>query len=212
MEHHAAIVTGASRGIGLALARVLGEQGYQMTICARKEDGLARVADQLRGEGVEADHFAANLTDEEAIKDLVQHHRERFGRLDVLVNSAGVGVGAAATEHRTKFVDMQYEVNVRSIILFYRECLDLLKTAGREHGNAWVVNVASLAGKSPQPWLSVYSATKAAVLAYTVAMNREFAEDGVKSVAFAGFVDTDMSDWVKLRRLSRLRRCSGQRT
>jgi NAD(P)-dependent dehydrogenase (short-subunit alcohol dehydrogenase family) len=198
MEHHAAIVTGASRGIGLALARVLGRQGYQITICARKEDGLARVADQLRGEGFAVDHVAANLTDEEAIKALVEHHRERFGRLDVLVNSAGVGVGAAATEHRTKFVDMQYAVNVRSIILFYRECLDLLKAAGREHGNAWVVNVASLAGKSPQPWLSVYSATKAAVLAYTVAMNREFAEDGVKSVAFApGFVDTDMSDWVK---------------
>jgi short-subunit dehydrogenase len=74
----------------------------------------------------------------------------------------------------------------------------LLRAAGGEHGNALVVNMASMAGKSPQPWLSVYSATKAAVVAYTTAMNKELNGAGVKSVAFCpGFVDTDMSDFVK---------------
>jgi NAD(P)-dependent dehydrogenase (short-subunit alcohol dehydrogenase family) len=138
------------------------------------------------------------MNDEEAIKAVVARHRERFGRLDVLVNNAGVGIGAAAGEHQTKFVDMQLDVNLRAIIIFYRECLEMLKAAGGEHRSALVVNLASMAGKSPQPWLSVYSATKAAVIAYTQAMNKELASGGVKSVAFApGFVDTDMADFVK---------------
>jgi NAD(P)-dependent dehydrogenase (short-subunit alcohol dehydrogenase family) len=141
---------------------------------------------------------AANLVDEEAIRSVVERHRERFGRLDVLVNNAGVGIGAAATEHQTKHIDLQLGVNVRATVCFYRECGELLKAAGAEHRSALVVNLASIAGKSPAPWLSVYSATKAAVIAYTQAMNRELNGDGVKSVAFCpGFVDTDMSDFVK---------------
>ena len=68
--------------------------------------------------------------------------------------------------------------------------------AGAEHHNALVVNLASIAGKSPAPWLSVYSATKAAVIAYTQAMNKELNADGIKSVAFCpGFVDTDMTEF-----------------
>ena len=74
----------------------------------------------------------------------------------------------------------------------------MLRAAGAEHRNALVVNMASLAGKSPQPWLSVYAATKAAVIAYTQAMNKELNGDGIKSVAFCpGFVDTDMSEFIK---------------
>src|SRR5919198_1822483 len=111
---------------------------------------------------------------------------------------AAIGTGAAADEHATKYLDMQLDVNIRAIVLFYRECAALLRAAGDEHGNALVVNMASMAGKSPQPWLSVYSATKAAVVAYTNAMNRELNASGVKSVAFCpGFVDTDMADFVK---------------
>jgi NAD(P)-dependent dehydrogenase (short-subunit alcohol dehydrogenase family) len=129
---------------------------------------------------------------------VVKLHRERFGRLDVLVNNAGVGIGAAAGEHQTKFVDMQLDVNLRAIVIFYRECAEMLRAAGAEHRSALVVNLASIAGKSPQPWLSVYSATKAAVIAYTQAMNKELNGDGIKSTAFCpGFVNTDMTDFVK---------------
>ena len=139
-----------------------------------------------------------NLADEEGIAAVVERHRERFGRLDVLVNNAGVGIGAAAGDHQSKHIDLQLDVNTRAIVLFYRDCLEMLRVAGAEHRNALVVNMASLAGKSPQPWLSVYSATKAAVIAYTRAMNKELAGDGIKSVAFCpGFVDTDMSEFVK---------------
>jgi NAD(P)-dependent dehydrogenase (short-subunit alcohol dehydrogenase family) len=200
MSDRAAIVTGASRGIGLALAETLGEEGYGLTVTARKLDTLERAADDLRARGFEVEHVAANLADEAAVQEVVQRHRERYGRLDVLVNNAGIGVGARATEHRTRYVDIQLDVNLRAIILFYRESMEMLLAAGAEHGNALVVNLASIAGKSPQPWLSVYGATKAAVAAYTVAMNKEYAKHGVKSVAFApGFVDTDMTDYVKDR-------------
>jgi len=116
----------------------------------------------------------------------------------VLVNNAGVGIGATATEHQTKHIDLQLAVNLRAIVLFYRESIELLRATATEDHNALVVNLASLAGKAPQPWLSVYSATKAAVVSYTVAMNKELANDGIKSVALCpGFVDTDMADFIK---------------
>jgi short-subunit dehydrogenase len=198
MTERAAIVTGASRGIGRAIAEMLAEEGYGLTITSRKPEGLEQAAEELRGKGFEIEHLAANMADEDAIRAVVARHRERFGRLDVLVNNAGVGFGAAAAEHQTKHVDMQMDVNLRAIVLFYREALEMLRAAGAEHRNALVVNMASLAGKAPSPWLSVYSATKAAVVAYTSAMNKELNADGVKSVAFCpGFVDTDMTDFIK---------------
>jgi len=198
MPDRAAIVTGASRGIGLALARALGEEGYGLTISARRPDSLERTAHELRERGFEVEYLAANMADEEAIREVVALHREHFGRLDVLVNNAGVGIGAAAADHQTRFVDLQLGVNLRAIVLLYRECAEMLRAAGAEHRSALVVNLASIAGKSPQPWLSVYSATKAAVIAYTQAMNKELNGDGIKSVAFCpGFVDTDMTDFVK---------------
>ena len=198
MPDRAALVTGASRGIGLALAELLGESGYGLTISARKPDTLEETAHALRAKGYEVEYLAANMADEEAIRELVALHREHYGRLDVLVNNAGVGIGAQAGEQQTKFVDMQLGVNLRAIVLFYRECIDMLRAAGAEHRSALVVNLASIAGKSPTAWLSVYSATKAAVIAYSLAMNKELNADGIKSVAFCpGFVDTDMTDFVK---------------
>jgi NAD(P)-dependent dehydrogenase (short-subunit alcohol dehydrogenase family) len=198
MPDRAALVTGASSGIGLAIAHALGEEGHGLTVAARRPEKLAAAAEELRAAGHDVEEVAADLTEEEEIRRVVAAHRDRFGRLDVLVNNAGVGFGAAAGDHQTKRVDMQLDLNLRAIVLFYRECADLLKAAGGEHRNGLVVNLSSNAGKSGQPWLSVYSATKAAVIGYTQAMNRELAGEGVKSVALCpGFVDTAMSDFVK---------------
>src|SRR5271166_4952384 len=86
----AAIVTGASSGIGLAIARVLGEEGYALTVAARRPEKLDAAAQGLAGEGFEVQAIAANVADEEEIKKVVDAHRERHGRLDVLVNNAGV--------------------------------------------------------------------------------------------------------------------------
>jgi short-subunit dehydrogenase len=198
MPARAALITGASRGIGRALAELLGEEGYALTISARRPEGVQRAAAELRDKGFAVESLPADIANEQELVRLAEFHRERYGRLDVLVNNAGIGVGAGAGEQQSKFIDLQLAVNVRAMIVLYRELLDLLRAAGREHRSALVVNMGSIAGKSPQPWLSVYSASKAAVVAYTEAMNRELNSDGVKSVAFCpGFVDTDMTDFVK---------------
>jgi NAD(P)-dependent dehydrogenase (short-subunit alcohol dehydrogenase family) len=197
MPNRAAIVTGASSGIGLAIARMLGEEGYGLTLAARRPEKLTAAADELRGAGLDVHEVAGNMADEDTIKGVVAAHRERFGRLDVLVNNAGVGVGAAAGEHETKRIDLQLAVNLRAIVLFYRESLELLRAAGAEHRSALVVNTSSISGKSGQPWLSVYSATKAGVIGYTQA-NKELNGDGIKSVALApGFVETPMTEFVR---------------
>jgi NAD(P)-dependent dehydrogenase (short-subunit alcohol dehydrogenase family) len=198
MPDRAALVTGASSGIGYAIARMLGEEGYDLTVAARRPEKLAESAARLRDAGCELEEVAGNVADEADVQRIVAAHRERWGRLDVLVNNAGVGIGAAVAEIVTKRVDMQLDVNLRAIILFYREAADLLRAAGAEHRNALVVNTSSISGKSGQPWLSVYSATKAAVIGWTQAMNKELNGDGIKSVALCpGFVDTPMTEFVR---------------
>jgi NAD(P)-dependent dehydrogenase (short-subunit alcohol dehydrogenase family) len=198
MADRAALVTGASSGIGLAIAHLLGEEGHALTVAARRPEKLSAAAAELLAAGYDVLEVAADVAVEDDIRRVVAAHRERFGRLDVLVNSAGVGIGAPVADIEARRVDLQLDVNVRAMVLLYRECADMLRAAGAEHRNALVVNLASIAGKSGQPWLSVYSATKAAVIAFTQAMNRELAGDGVKSVALApGFVDTPMTDFVK---------------
>ena len=197
-NERAALITGASSGIGLAIAHLLGERGHGLTISARRPEKLQAAAEELRAKGYDVQEVAGNMADEDAIKAVVDAHRERFGRLDVLVNNAGVGIGAPAAEHQTKRVDMQLDLNLRAIILFYRECIELLRAAAEEHRNAVVVNLSSIAGKGGAGWLSVYAATKAAVIGWTQSMNKELAESGVKSVALCpGFVDTPMTDFVK---------------
>ena len=194
----AAIVTGASSGIGLAIAKMLGEEGYALTVAARRAEKLQGAVDGLTSEGIELQSLAVNVADESEIQKVVDAHRERYGRLDVLVNNAGVGIGAAVGELQTKYLDMQISINLRSIMLFYRECLSMLKEAGAEHHNALVVNTSSISGKRGEGWLAVYSATKHGVVGWTQAMNKELGGDGIKSTALCpAFVDTPMTDFVK---------------
>ncbi len=194
----AAIVTGASSGIGLAIARMLGEEGFGVTMAARRPDKLDGAVEGLAADGFDVHAVAANVADESDIKKVVDAHRERYGRLDMLVNNAGVGMGAPVGEIETKRLDMQLDINIRSIVIFYRECLAMLKAAGAEHKRAIVVNTASIAGKHGEAWLSVYSATKHAVVGWTDSMNRELATEGIRSTSLCpAFVDTPMTDFVK---------------
>jgi NAD(P)-dependent dehydrogenase (short-subunit alcohol dehydrogenase family) len=198
MAERAAIVTGASSGIGLAIARVLGEEGYGITMAARRPEKLDGAVAGLAADGFDVHAVAANVADESEIQKVVAAHRERYGRLDVLVNNAGVGVGATVGEINTKRLDMQLDINLRSIVLFYRESLEMLKAAGAEHKNALVVNTASISGKRAEGWLAVYSATKYGVVGWTEAMNKEIGKEGIKSTALCpAFVDTPMTDFVK---------------
>ncbi len=198
MAERAAIVTGASSGIGLAIAKVLGEEGYGITMAARRPQKLEEAVAGLAGEGFDVTGVAANLAEEPEIKKVVDTHRDRHGRLDVLINNAGVGVGAVVGEIETKRLDMQLDINLRSIILFYRECTPMLIEAGSQHKNALVVNTSSISGKRGEAWLAVYSASKHGVVGWTEAMNKELGKQGVKSTALCpAFVDTPMTDFVK---------------
>jgi NAD(P)-dependent dehydrogenase (short-subunit alcohol dehydrogenase family) len=198
MAERTAIVTGASSGIGLAIARVLGEEGYGITMAARRPEKLEGAVAGLAADGFDVHAVAANVADESEIEKVVAAHRERYGRLDVLVNNAGVGVGASVGEIVTKRLDMQLDINLRSIVLFYREALAMLRAAAAEHRSALVVNTSSISGKRGVGWLSVYSATKHAVVGWTEAMNNELGPEGIKSTALCpAFVDTPMTDFVK---------------
>ena len=198
MPERAALITGASSGIGLAIARALGQDGYGLTVSARRPEKLEEAARQLEGDGLEVLSAPANMANEEDIQNVVKRHEERFGRLDVLVNNAGVGIGGSIEGYETKKLDMQLDVNLRSVYLTTRDCIPLLKRAGGEHGKALVVNTASIAGKAGQPWLAAYSATKAGVVGLSQAMHGELGNDGVQVCAFCpGFVATPMTDWVE---------------
>jgi len=198
MAQRAAIVTGGSSGIGLEIARMLLQEGYGVTLAARRPEKLEQAVGDLAGDGREIVSVAGSMADEAVIRQVVSTHRERFGRLDVLVNNAGVGSGEPVGEIQTKRLDMQLEVNLRAVVLFYRECVELLRAAAAEHRAALVVNNASISGKAGEAWLSVYSATKAGVIGFTEAMNKELGQEGIKSCALCpAFVDTPMADFIK---------------
>ncbi len=198
MAARAALVTGGSSGIGLAVARALGEDGYALTVSARRPDKLEEAAEGLRADGIDVSAVPANMSKEEDIQALGEAHRERFGRLDVLMNNAGVGIGGAVEETETKKLDMQLDVNLRAVYLMSREAIPMLKEAGTEHGKALMVNTASIAGKYGQGWLAAYSATKFGVVGLSQAMHRELGGEGVQVTAMCpGFVKTAMTDWVE---------------
>jgi NAD(P)-dependent dehydrogenase (short-subunit alcohol dehydrogenase family) len=197
-QERAALITGASSGIGLAIARTLGEEGHRLTVAARRPEKLEAAAEDLRAEGLEVVSVTANMANEEEIAEVFAKHREAYGRLDVLCNNAGIGIGAVMADIQTKYLDMQLGVNLRALIIGTREGLPMLREAGAEHGKALLLNTASIAGKAGQGWLSVYAATKAAVINFTEGTHREAGADGVQCTALApAFVDTPMTDYAK---------------
>jgi NAD(P)-dependent dehydrogenase (short-subunit alcohol dehydrogenase family) len=196
MEPKVALVTGASSGIGLAIAAMLAAEGYDLTIAARTPAKLGRAAAELAAHGTAIHTVAADLAEAEQIAGVVASHRERFGRLDLLVNNAGIGIHGGIDGYETKHIDLQLTLNLRSVILFYRDSIDLLRAAGAEHRNALVINMSSVAGKRGAPGLGVYSATKHGIVGFTEAMNRDLSGAGIKScVLCPGFVDTQLADY-----------------
>ena len=128
---------------------------------------------------------------------MVAEHVERWGRLDLLMNNAGLGIGGAIADMETKKLDMQLSVNLRAVYLVTREATPELKKAGAD-GGAMIINTASIAAKQPQGWLAAYSATKAGVVALTEATAKEIANDGVRCTSICpGFVDTPMTEWIR---------------
>jgi 3-oxoacyl-[acyl-carrier protein] reductase len=181
-----ALVTGGSSGIGLAIARMLRDEGYDLTLAARKVERLEDAAASLGATAVPVD-----VRDEQECARLVAAHLEAHGGLDVLVNSAGVGIAAQIADTTTKQFDLQQSVNLRSAFLVTREALPALRES---HG--YVFNLASIAGTIPTPGLATYGATKAALIALTRSLVREESDSGVRATALCpGFVDTPMAAW-----------------
>jgi short-subunit dehydrogenase len=181
-----ALITGGSTGIGLALGRMLREEGFELTLAARRPEPLEAAAQELGAASV-----AANLGDADECVRVVAAHVERFGGMDVLVNSAGIGIGGSIADQPTKAMALQLDVNLRATLVVTRESLpQLRKNAGH------VINLASIAGTIPTPGLAVYGATKAAVISFTNSLNREEAEHGIRATAICpAFVATKMTDW-----------------
>jgi short-subunit dehydrogenase len=184
-----ALITGGSSGIGLAIARALREDGYELTLVARRPEPLEEAAAQLDALAV-----AANLGDVDECVRVVAAHAERYGGMDVLVNSAGIGVGGTFAEQDTKKIALQLDVNLRATLVITRESLQHLRVSRGQ-----VITLASIAGTIPTPGLAVYGATKAALIAWTTSLNREEAEHGIRATAISpGFVATRMTDWTGL--------------
>jgi NAD(P)-dependent dehydrogenase (short-subunit alcohol dehydrogenase family) len=181
-----ALVTGGSSGIGLAIGRMLREEGFELTLASRTKEKIEAAAAELGAQAV-----AADVGQEEDCVRVVREHRDRFGGMDMLVNSAGIGIGGTVESVQTKHIDLQLGINLRGLLLVTRESIPLLKES-----KGWVINLASIAGTTPTPGLTVYGATKAAVIALTRSMNAELEGDGVRAIALCpGFVDTPMAQW-----------------
>jgi len=182
----AALVTGGSSGIGLAIAGALRDEGFDLTLVARTREKVETAAEELGALAV-----SANVAKEDECRRAVDEHTERFGRLDVLVNSAGVGIAGSVDELSAKQIDLQLDVNLRGLMLVTAAALPSLREA---HG--LIVNIASIAGTIPSPGLPVYGAGKAGVIHFTNTLNRAEEARGVRAIAISpGFVDTPMTDW-----------------
>jgi NAD(P)-dependent dehydrogenase (short-subunit alcohol dehydrogenase family) len=181
-----ALVTGGSSGIGLAIARMLHEEGYGLTLAARTVERLEAAAAELGATAV-----AVDVRSEDDCAHLVAAHLETHGGLDVLVNSAGVGIAVRIGDMQTKQFDLQQSVNLRGAFLVTREALPALREA-----RGYVVNLASIAGTIPTPGLAGYGAAKAALVSLSRSLAREEAEAGVRVTALCpAFVDTPMTTW-----------------
>jgi NAD(P)-dependent dehydrogenase (short-subunit alcohol dehydrogenase family) len=184
-----ALVTGGSSGIGLALARALRDDGYELTLAARRPEPLDEAALELDALAV-----PANLGDVDECVRVVAAHEERYGGMDVLVNCAGIGIGGSFAEQDTKRIALQLDVNLRASLVITRESLPHLRVSRGQ-----IITLASIAGTIPTPGLAVYGATKAALIAWTSSLNREEAEHGVRATAISpGFVATRMTEWTGL--------------
>jgi 3-oxoacyl-[acyl-carrier protein] reductase len=184
-----ALVTGGSRGIGAAIAKELADQGADVAVSyAASADKAEAVAKEIKSKGVRAAAFKADQGDTKQVEDLVRKVAKEFGRLDILVNNAGVYAGGAINDSATDLAALEHllAVNVGGVTAAVRAATPFLGEGGR------IITIGSVAGdQSPWPGVADYSATKAAVAAYTP---RDLGPKGITvNNVQPGPIDTDMS-------------------
>ena len=186
-----ALITGASRGIGLAIARAYAAAGAKVALSSRKQDGLDLAAEMIREEGGVALPVAAHSGDSAAVEALVERVTAEWGGIDILVNNAATNphfgpILMAEESHWDKILD----VNVTGYFRVVKACVPIMKA----RGGGKVINMSSVAGKEPQPMMGVYSVSKAAVIMLTEVLAAELATDNIQVNAIApGFVKTKFS-------------------
>lgn len=191
----AALVTGASSGIGLAISRELGAHGYAVSLVARRTDALEDAAEFVRAAGGEAATQSVDLRDLRTLPDVVAQHEKVFDRLDVLVNCAGVGAPQDVEALMPRRIDLHLDMNIRLPMLLCKEAGPLLLKAGDEHRGALIVNVASIVGRIGVRHFAAYSASKAALVSFTHVLNDEWGDRGVRATAICpGLVETPMTE------------------
>ena len=205
LEGRVALVTGASRGIGAAIARAYAAEGAALLLCARGE-GVETLVKELAAEGRPVRAMRGDLGTPTFARELVTAVKKEHGRLDVLVNNAGILrqglIGMTSTEQMRELL----EVNVVALMTLTQYAIRVMDSTRAPS----IVNLASIAGTAGMEGVTAYSASKAAVVGYTLSSAKELAPKGIRVNAIApGFIDTDMvrgvsSDWYE-RRLQSIR-------
>lgn len=195
----AALVTGASRGIGLAIAERLAAAGYDLTACARDPGRLAATADRLRTHGGEVRTESADMAHEQDVLRVAEAHTTTYGRCDVLVIAAGIGTAGPLGTVPLSRLDKQFAVNVRAPYALVQALLPTLHAtaADRPATGTKIIVLSSITGTYPEPGLAAYGATKAALTAFCHSINTELSPAGITATAICpGYVDTDMTAWI----------------
>ena len=186
-----ALITGASRGIGRAIADAYADAGASVVLSSRTQSDLDAVADAIEADGGTALPVAAHTGDMDAIAALVETTTDAFGGIDVLVNNAATNphFGPVLTAEASHFAKT-FDVNVTGYWRMVKACYPIMKA----QGGGKVINLASVAGQQPMAGMGVYSASKAAVLMLTQTLAAELAGDDIQVNAIVpGFIKTDFS-------------------
>lgn len=187
IENKTIIITGASKGIGRALALLLAEKGANLSLVARSETELLSLKAEIEVIGAKAIIFIGSVADEEFVKLTVHSTIDAFGKIDGLINNAGFGIFKQVSEISTEEWDAIYDANVKGTFLFCRECVPFMKNRGGGH----IINVASDVAKRVFDGGSLYCSSKYAQDAFSMALRKEVRKDNIKvSVVYSGLVDT----------------------
>jgi 3-oxoacyl-[acyl-carrier protein] reductase len=190
LSGQSALVTGASRGIGLAVARRLGQMGARVAICARDAKRLEETSANLRREGIQNLAFVADVSRADQVSTLVENVFRGFGSLDILVNNAGVGRFAPVHQFTEADWDAMLDTNLKGVFLVSRAVIPSMISRGRGH----IVNISSLAGKNSFAGGSVYCASKWGLLGLTYSMAEDLRAHGIRVAAICpGSVNTEFS-------------------
>ncbi len=191
LEGRIALITGASRGIGAAIARMLAAHGARLIVTARREDGLQAVVAEIAAQGGEAVPVACHLGEMGQIEALFDRIRKDYGKLDILVNNAGTnpffGDVLSADE---KAWDKTVDVNLKGYFFMSQQAAKIMK----EQGGGAIVNVASVNAVRPAPFQGIYSITKAGIVSMTQSFAKELAPFKIRvNAILPGLTDTKFS-------------------